>query len=1079
MKRLLQLPWQVKISISKSLIALLFVSFTFANSAKAIEILDNVEMLSIEIDSSSSPDEENASNVAIIISGNVTDENGQPMPGVNVIVKGTTTGTSTDAQGAFKLSIPDENANGTLIFSFIGYESEEVAINNKTIIDMRLIPDLKTLQEVVVVGFGVQKKINLTGAVTQISSDRLANRPVANMGQALQGVIPNLNVTITDGSPNNSPSFNIRGGTSFSNGSISNGSPLILVDGIEMDINKLNPQDIESISVLKDAASAAIYGSRAAFGVMLVTTKKGKLGERVKISYDNSFQWNTPSAIPNLLNNYDGQDVRIKALQLENKSVPSDMITRLEKIKAYNADPQNVDPYYMKGSTIDWIANTDVYNLAVQKLSPMQKHNFSLSGGSEKNTYYASVGYQTRDGLYKINTDKSNRYNIMLNFTSQITKMFSLGVSTSYNASHFDEPVSPGGKGGWWIAMDRDPSYNINMPMKTPANSPVGVKYTENILSYMDYGSRNNIDDETIILQATPTITISKDWKIKGNFAHKAYNFNRKQVVPQHLRVEFAWDPLIDVHTNPSYVYYGKDHYTQNTINVFTDYTKAFNKHNFYVLAGFNQEWYSSTHLDATGYTLLSPSIPFISQTLGATKDTFDSAEEWALRGGFFRATYNFDEKYLFEINGRYDGSSRFPKTNRFKLFQSYSGAWRITKERFAEAITPVVNELKLRGSYGSLGNQNVSNYIYTPTLSTTAKESHLFDGVLRPGVAAPGLVSPNLTWETATTIDVGLDMTLWEKLDISFDWYNRKTTDILVSGDRFPAVLGTSPPTKNSGEMKTTGWELSTTWKDGLKNGLNYDLAFVLSDYSTEIIKFDGNPNNLLNSLYAGQKAGEIWGYETVGTFQTAADVANAPSQSLINSGVWYPGDIQYRDLSGDNKIGPGAGTLADHGDRRIIGNNTPRYQFGLNSNVSYKGFDLNLFFQGVAKRDFWVSNLFYWGLIRSSRSVGTYDVYNNSWTPERPDAFYPAYKPKRANIQEQTKYLQNAAYLRLKNISLGYTFPKKLIQAAGVNNLRVYASAYNIWELTNAPKIFDPETLSEDYPMIRSYALGLQLTF
>jgi TonB-linked SusC/RagA family outer membrane protein len=1011
----------------------------------------------------------------IKISGVVLDTKGITIPGVTIKIKGSSIGVTTDGAGKFSLNVPSEKT--ILTISCVGYNSQEILIGNQQQLTVVLQEDIKQLEEVVVVGYGVQKKVNLTGAVSQVSFNKIESRPISNVGQALQGAIPNLNVTISDGSPNTTPQLNVRGGTSFSGGSFVTGSPLILVDGIEMDINQLNPEDIDNISVLKDASSAAIYGSRAAFGVMLVTTKKGSKNEKAKITYDNSFQWNTPTAIPNLLDNYTIQDAANKALLLENKSVSSDQLTRLDMIKAYNADPKNVAPYYVLGGNLNWIGNTDVYGLAIRHSSPMQKQNISLSGGSEKSSYYGSIGYQSQDGLYKINTDKYTRYNALVKVSSEISKWLSIDLKSAYNYSKYTEPVSPAGKGGWWTAMSQDPTRNINMPMKTPANSPVGEMYTDNILSFMDYGSSDAHTTENVILGASPTITLSKNWKIKGDFSFRTENDNEKQFVPELSRIEFNWANPTTVYTSPSYVQVWKDHANQYTINAYTDYAFTLKKHNFYALAGFNQEWYNYDHLDGRGENLISPQIPYMSQTLG-NQYAVDHGSEWATRGAFYRFTYNFNEKYLFESNGRYDGTSRFPKNDRFKFYPSFSGAWRVTKENFAKVITPVVTDLKLRASYGSLGNQNVSNYIYVPTYTTISQENQLFNGLRGVGIVAPALVSPTLTWETASTLDFGCDVTLWKKLDFTYDWYNRTTSDILVAGDKFPAVLGASAPTKNSGELRTIGWELTAKWKDRLKNGLSYDIAFSLSDYQSKIVSFNGNPNKLLSTLYAGQNMGEIWGYQTVGTFQTQAQVAAAPSQSLLYSGVWYPGDVQYKDLNGDGKISPGASTLADPGDKKVIGNSTPRYQFGLNMNASYKGFDLNIFFQGVGKRDYWIGNNLYWGLISASNATGTWDVYNNSWTPDRTNAFYPAYKTKAANIQTQTKYLQNAAYIRLKNLTLGYTLPKKLTRTAGIDHLRVYVSTYNIWQYSKLPSIYDPELLTGSYPMIKSIAFGLQVS-
>ncbi|RPH30328.1 MAG: SusC/RagA family TonB-linked outer membrane protein [Bacteroidales bacterium] len=1010
------------------------------------------------------------------ITGIVIDKDGVPIPGVTIKVTGTTQGALTDANGKYSIEVPQGSTS--LTFSFIGMETQEISIGALTEINVTMAESSINMEELVVVGYGVQKKINLTGSVASVSANTLEGRPISNIGQALQGVVPNLNVSVSNGSPNSLPSFNIRGGTSFTSSGFVTGSPLILVDGIQMDINLLNPEDIDNISVLKDASSAAIYGARAAYGVMLVTTKKGNKAEKARITYNSSFQWNSPTATPDLLDNYTIQDAENKSYPLRNESIPSNSLARLDSISAYNADPQNVAPYYIFGGNVNWRANTDVYGMAVRKISPMQKHNLSLSGGSAKSNYYGSIGYQAQDGLYKINTDKSNRYNAMLNVNSEVSKWFSIEMKSSYNYFQYSEPVSPAGKGGWWTAMSQEPTRNINMPLKTPDYSPAGVMYTDNILSFMDYGSSNKLSKENLVLGVSPVITPLKGWRIKGDFSVNSYNYGRKVVVPELSRIEFNFTNPTIAHTSPSYVQVYRDRSRQFTLNTYTDYALTYNKHDITALVGFNQEWNIMDGLDSKGENILTPSIPYISQTSG-NKYIIDSGEEISLRGVFYRFTYSYDGKYLFESNGRYDGTSKFPKNDRFKFFPSFSVAWRVSKESFAQPIAPVVNDLKLRFSYGSLGNQNVANYLYVPTYSTVPLENFLLNGQRPVGVTAPGLVSPTLTWESARTIDFGVDITLFKRLDLTFDWYNRTTSDILVDSDKFPAVLGTSAPTKNSGELKTIGWELIAKWRDGLQNGLNYNITFTLSDYQTSVTTFDGNPNLLLSTLYAGQKMGEIWGYETIGTFQTQDDIDAAPSQSQIDGGKWYPGDIQYKDLNGDGTIGSGLGTVNDPGDRKVIGNSTPRFQFGLNMNASYKGFDLNLFFQGVGKRDFWINNQLHWGLIANTNATGTWEVYNNSWTPDRTDAFYPAYKNKGANILQQTKYLQNAAYIRLKNITLGYTLPKKLTQVLNIEQLRVFVSTYNIWSHSKLPAIFDPEILTADYPMIKSVALGLQVSF
>lgn len=1020
------------------------------------------------------------------LTGTVTDSTDQPIAGVSVTLQGTGQGTLTNEQGNFSIYV---EAGNTLVFSYVGYGTKQIKVDHQRQLNIQLRAEPENnLNDLIVVGFGKQKKVNLTGAVSQVSGKDLDNRPVSNIGQALQGLMPNVNISIANGSPNTTPSINVRGGTSFSKNSegdfdIQTGSPYTLVDGIPMDISQVNPEDIETVTVLKDAASSAIYGARAAYGVVLITTKKGKKSEKPILSYSNDFQWNRPAARPDLLNAYEIQKAANDAYSFTDESVPSSDLTKLAAIEAYMKDPAHAPAYIMSvpgndSSSIIWVANQNPYDEAVKDATPMQKHNLSLSGGSAKTTYYASVSYLGQEGIYKMNTDKFQRYNANFNLSSKIADWFTMEFKTNYYNTQYKQPVYPSGKGGWWRALAQEPERNINMPLKTPADAPFGMGglYTDNILSFMDYGSLDQQNTENLLLAASPTFQITKDWKIKGDVSFTSNNYRGKTVIPELNRVETSWLNTNNVYTSPSSVAKTAQHFNQYLVNLYTDYAYSTAGHNFYALAGFNQEWYNYEDLYGSGNDLITPEVPVIDQTTGE-RNASDGASSWSVRGAFFRLTYNYKGKYLLESNGRYDLTSKFPTDSRGKFFPSISGGWRISEEPFMQRLKPTLTDLKFRGSYGSIGNQNVSNYIYIPSYGTTAKVSHLFDGTRPVGVYPPGLVDPAITWERAATLDFGMDLTLFQKLDISLDWYDRTTSDILVDGDKYPAVLGAASPTKNSGALKTTGWDLTIGWKDQTAGGLHYNINLVLSDYQTSITKFGNNPNKLLSTLYVGQKMGDIWGYQSVGIFQNQAQIDAATSQKLINSGIWYPGDMQYANLNGDSVISSGAGTLADPGDRKIIGNSTPRYQFGINSNFSWHGFDLNVFFQGVGKRDAWIGDNLFWGAILGA--TGTREVYQNSWTPDRPDALYPAYRSASKNVIAQTRFLQNAAYIRLKNLTLGYTLPLETVHKLGLQRLRVYGAAYNLWQYSKVPDIFDPELLSANYPMIKSLAIGLQVNF
>lgn len=1021
------------------------------------------------------------------ISGTVKDDSGLPLPGVSIVIKGTTKGTITDDSGGFIIS--DVTATDVLVLSFVGMRTKEVVVGSQYVINVVLSEDAIGLEEVIAVGYGTQKKVNLTGAVEQVSSDVLENKPVANVGQALQGVVPNLNVSFENGNPNSNPTFNIRGGTSYSYNSnnkkweMNNGAPLILIDGVEMDINRLNPEDIESISVIKDASAAAIYGARGTYGVMLVTTKKGTKGQAPVVSYSGSYQVQVPRKSPELLNSLQYQEAYMNAKILDGGTPNTLDETTLQYVRDYYNNPETAPNYFMDGNSIVWVGNTDPYSELMRDYAPMHKHTVSVSGGGNSSTYYASIGYKDQKGIMDAKTDENKRYNGLLGITSDINSWLNIDLKATYSQVRSAVPLGGAGLNvnNIFGAIATEPNRNLFMPVQTqvPEEHGGGIMFTDNKVGYLRYGNNDQtVKSEDLMLRAGATIKLMKGLDFKSDFSYKSYNYYKKDIQPVFARIENSWENPITVHTSPGYVQKEHRNSEKYTINAYLNYDKRFGeKHQVGGIAGFNQEWYIYESFWGKGEHLLTDDVPTLGMTTGETKYIGDSESHWAIRGAFFRLNYNYEGKYLFEMNGRYDGTSRFPTADRFQFFPSFSAGWRVSEESFMALTRNVLTNLKLRASYGSLGNQNVANYAYIPSYSVESQVGHIFNGDRPKGVNPPGLISASLTWETATTIDFGFDATLFEKLSLSYDWYKRTTTDILTASEKLPSVLGTSVPNRNAGEMKTIGWDLSVRYNDKLNNGLKYNLSFVLSDYQSEIVKFDGNPEKLLSSLYEGKKMGEIWGYETVGTFQTPEEIEKAPDQSKVSSGVWRPGDIQYANLNDDDIIDTGMNTVDDPGDRRVIGNSTPRFRFGFNVDLEYKNFDFNMFWQGVGKRDYWTGSPYYWGMI--SGGIGTVWGLENSWTEDNRNAFLPAYKSAGKNRQVQTKYLQNAAYTRLKNLTLGYTLPKMLTSKVDISRARIYLSGYNLFEITNAPDVFDPELMTATYPIMASYVFGVQLTF
>nr|WP_287625882.1 SusC/RagA family TonB-linked outer membrane protein [Parabacteroides sp.] len=577
--------------------------------------------------------------------------------------------------------------------------------------------------------------------------------------------------------------------------------------------------------------------------------------------------------------------------------------------------------------------------------------------------------------------------------------------------------------------------------------------------------------------------------KLKADFSYRPSSYDVKDVEPEFRYIQDSWESMdIAVNTETGRISKIKEDVQLFTTNVYADYNQTFGKHTLGGLVGFNQEVWKKEQLSAGNTGIMSIGAPTLGNTYGVNPSKGEVDEHWAVRGVFMRINYNYSDRYLFEMNGRYDGSSKFPHDSRFKFFPSFSAAWRLSEESFMADTRSWLDNLKIRASYGSIGNQNVANYGFYSRMGSS-QSSAMINGQRPYQVNPPGLISPDFTWETATTINGGLDVSLLSnRLNYSFDIYRRETKDIIMDGSTYPSVLGTSAPMVNSGKLRTHGWEMSLGWKDRLSNGFFYDLNFVLSDYQTEVALFNGNDNCSLGSLYTGKKVGEIWGYVTDRILQEG-DIANnliiqytdengnnlhRPNES---NSAYYPGDIMYKDINGDGKVDRGLNTLDDHGDLKVLGNNTPRLKFGLTGNFAWKGFDLNLFFQGVGKRDVWISDKTYWG---DEDGPGSKKVYENSWTPEQTDAKYPLYGARRSqNWYTQSAYMFNGAYLRLKQAILGYTVPAEITNKIKMSKLRVYVSGFNLFEITELPDVYDPDLLSTSYPQMRSIALGVQVGF
>lgn len=1023
------------------------------------------------------------------VRGKVVDENGGPLPGASIKVKGANKGAVTDQNGAFILSDVAENA--TLEVSFVGYISQEIKASSQNMV-IKLLPKPNELDDVVVVAYGSQRKTRLTGAVAQVTGKDLADRPITRVTQALQGQVANLNISIggAGGSPNATQGINIRGYTGLG----TSASPLIVIDGIQGgDINSLNPDDIENISVLKDAASAAIYGSSAPYGVILIKTKQGGRGKTPSITYNNNISMNKIFNLPTMVNSLDFANIYNEAFVNAGRSPFYDAPT-LQRIKDYQSGALTTetikDPNPANNSYLSWNAansNNDWFKIYYKDRSYSQQHNVSVNGGSESSSYFVGAGFNDRSGMYNYGNDKYKRYNLRTNLTTDVTKWLTFSFRGSFSRELFDTPNLYAAQTG-----GGERAYMHQIARKFPTvqlYNPDGRISAESNIQLQSEGGREITTKDKGLLTGELNLKLAKGWTATANYTFDGTYFDRST----HLKTLYTFLPdgsqaTVGGTTPNGYARYN-ERIQHEVVNIYSQYEKQLGDHYLSVMGGFVSDYNAFQSYGASNTNLYSDNIPSLSTSYGTTPSISDGVRKLASEGFFGRFNYNYKEKYLLELSARYDGTSRFLSDVRWKAYPGISAGWNIDKEAFFEPVKKYVNVLKFRGSYGKLGDQlflENNYYPFYPSLGTTSptSTSWLFGGSRQAAVSQPGLVDRSLTWVSTSTLNFGTDAAFLDnRLNTTFDWFIRKANDVMGPAAALPAILGTSAPGINNSAIETRGWELSVGWRDKIGN-VSYGLKGVLSDYKAKVVRYP-NPTGDLGTYYQGLQMGEIWGYQTIGFFKSAEEVAAAPSQSRINGNPWTAGDIRYADLNGDGKIDAGTNTLSNPGDRKVIGNNTPRYSYGFTADANWNGFDAMIFIQGVGKRDAAIGGNYFWGIVGDEWQSSLFTTHLDRWTPENPNGYYPKYymsEQNGKNTQVQSKYLQNAAYMRIKNVQLGYTLKKALLDRINISKVRFYVSIENLATFTKFTKALDPElTLNEGkvYPLQRSYSAGLSVTF
>lgn len=1019
----------------------------------------------------------------IEVSGKVIDEKGGAMPNTSILIKGTKIFHKTDESGNFKFTIAGEGA--VLVVSYLGYKTQEVPVNKSGSLTISLQPDLADLEDVVVVGYGTQKRANLTGAVDAIGGKQLENRPIANVGQGLQGLIPNLNISIANGRPNTAPEFNIRGFTS-----INGGAPLILVDNVPFsssDLLTLNPADIESVSVLKDAASSAIYGARAPFGVVLIVTRTAK-SSKLNVSVNSYTAYRTVGKLPEVVTD------PYQVLKAKNEAAfplynPAYNAALVEAARLRSLDPSLPDVITDPNDPNKWfyIGSTDWLREAYNQSAPTYNVGVTVAKKADQVSYYLSANYYKQKGMIKNADENNNIYNLRGKVDLNVTKWLTLSNNTMLTSTYYEAPTFIDGNYFWNINRT-----NVTDVPRNPDGSWTSAGAS--LLGAVQEGGRKTLSSNTVQTTFSFDASLVKNiWSLKGDATlRRVNNLNKWYEIPVPYKTGPNLSPPLststsaaDQHANTKY----------NIINLYTEAHKKLGNHFVSGLVGYNQEELRYNAFTASRKLLISNSLPSINLATGDQTVT-ESISEWAVQGLFYRVNYNFKERYLLELNGRYDGSSRFAPGKRWVFVPSGSAGWLLSDEKFFAPVKEFLsmNTFKIRGSYGVLGNQAaVNEYDYLSKLSS-GKTSQILGGAQPTYVSPPAAISSNFTWEKVSSVNLGIDAAFFKnRLEVNFDRYTRFTKNMLVPGKPLPGVFGTKEPTTNAADLKTKGWELKLGWKDQATLGgspFSYNVVLALSDSRTYITRFD-NPNKLLSNYYEGMEIGEIWGLEAEGFFQNADELKNHANQTAVGTDdqryQYFVGDIKFKDRNNDGKIDFGNKTVDNSGDYYKLGNNRNRLPYSIDLSGAWKGFDLRVYIQGVAKRDWYAdgSNIYFWGIYAQPWTNVTVQNLDH-WSPETPNAYFPRIKAYAAEDTGEelgipnTRYLQDASYMRVKNITLGYTLPKSLLKRAKIENVHFYVSGENLFEHSNLKVKLDPEGLGGSiYPFQRTYSFGLNFNF